>query len=179
MNDIIQIKGKRFALAIPEADILREVSRVAESINRDLAGKNPLFLSVLNGAFMFTADLLKHITIPCEVSFIKLMSYRDTGSTGNVSEVIGINKDLTGRTVVVVEDIIDTGLTMQYLLRTLNALHPLEVHIATLLTKPDKLQADIPIEYTAMHVPDDFIVGYGLDYDGYGRNYKDIYTLTQ
>ena len=146
--DSIQIKDKKFTVSIKEEDILKEVSRVADEINRDLAGKNPLFLSVLNGSFMFTAK-----------------------------EVIGINEDLSGRTIVIVEDIVDTGLTMQRLLETLGTRGPKEIHIATLLVKPEKLKVDLNIEYAAMHIPNDFIVGYGLDYDGFGRNYKDIYTV--
>ena len=161
--DTIQIKDKMFTVSIKEQDILKEVTRVANEINRDLAGKNPLFLSVLNGSFMFTADLLKRITIPCEISFVK--------------EVIGINEDLTDRTVVIVEDIVDTGLTMQRLLDTLGTRSPKEIHIASLLVKPDKLKVDLNIEYVAMNIPNDFIVGYGLDYDGFGRNYPDIYTV--
>ena len=126
MNQI-QIKDKRFAVSIPEADILKEVDRVAAEINRDLAGKNPLFLSVLNGSFMFTADLMKRITIPCEVSFVKLASYQGVTSTGKVKEVIGITEDLTDRTIVIVEDIVDTGLTMQRLLETLGTRRPKEI----------------------------------------------------
>ena len=177
MSNIIQLKDKRFAVSIPEADILRQVDRVAAEINRDLKDKNPLFLSVLNGSFMFTADLMKRITIPCEISFVKLASYQGLASTGKVKEVIGINEDLTGRTIVVVEDIVDTGHTMQRLLESLGTRRPKEIHIATLLLKPDKLQVDLDIEYVAMQIPNDFIVGYGLDYDGLGRNYKDIYTV--
>ncbi len=175
--DTIQIKDKTFAVSIREEDILKEVSRVAADINRDLAGKNPLFLSVLNGSFMFTADLMKRITIPCEISFVKLASYQGDASTGVVKEMIGLNEDITGRTVVIVEDIVDTGLTMQQLLESLHTRHPQEVHIATLLVKPDKLKVNLNIEYAAMKIPNDFIVGYGLDYDGFGRNYKDIYTV--
>ena len=151
--------------------------RVADEINRDLAGSNPLFLSVLNGSFMFTADLMKHITIPCEISFIKLASYQGVTSTGTIKEVIGINEDLVGRTVVIVEDIVDTGLTMQRLLETLGTRGIKEVYIASLLVKPEKLKVDLDIKYVAMRIPNDFIVGYGLDYDGYGRNYPDIYTV--
>lgn len=173
----IRIKDKQFSVSIPEAEILKAVDRVAEQINRDLAGKNPLFLSVLNGAFMFTADLMKRITIPCEISFIKLASYEGTSSTGKIRQMIGLTQPVEGRTLVIVEDIVDTGLTMQYMLETLQAQHPKEVHIASLLVKPEKLKVPLHIEYAALHIPNDFIVGYGLDYDGYGRNYKDIYTV--
>lgn len=173
----IQIKDKTFAVSIKEQDILQEVSRVAQEISRDLAGKNPLFLSVLNGSFMFAADLLKRITIPCEISFVKMASYSGTASTGAVKELIGLNEDISGRTIVIVEDIVDTGFTMQRMLEVLRTKTPAEIHIATLLVKPDKLAVDLDIEYAAMHIPNDFIVGYGLDYDGHGRNYKDIYTV--
>ena len=170
--DSIQIKDKQFTVSIKEQDIQKEVIRVANEINRDLADKNPLFLSVLNGSFMFTADLLKHITIPCEISFVKLASYQ-----GVIKEVIGLNEDIAGRTVVIVEDIVDTGLTMQRLLETLGTRNPESIHIASLLVKPEKLKVDLNIEYVAMEIPNDFIVGYGLDYDGFGRNYPDIYTV--
>lgn len=173
----IQVKDKKFSISITEEEILKEVNRVAEEINRDLKDKNPLFLSVLNGSFMFTADLMKRITIPCEISFVKLASYQGISSTGKITEVIGVNEDISGRCVVIVEDIVDTGLTMQRLLETLGTRNPKEIHIATLLVKPDKLQVPLDIKYVAMNIPNDFIVGYGLDYDGLGRNYKDIYTV--
>lgn len=175
--DTIKIKDKQFRVSIPREEIQRQIARVADEINRDLAGKNPLFLSVLNGAFMFTGDLMKHINIPCEVSFIKLASYQGVASTGVIKEVIGINEDLADRTVVIIEDIVDTGFTMQRLLETLGTRQPKEIHIATLLLKPDKLQVELDIKYVAKSIPNDFIVGYGLDYDGYGRNYPDIYTI--
>lgn len=173
----IKIKDKEFAVSIPEEKILKQVKRVADEINRDLKDKNPIFLSVLNGSFMFTADLMKNINIPCEISFVKLASYEGLASSGTVKEVIGINEDLTGRTVVVVEDIVDTGFTMERLLEQIGTRNPAEVHIATLLVKPDKLKVDLKLEYVAMSIPNDFIVGYGLDYDGFGRNYKEIYTV--
>lgn len=173
----IKIKDKEFSVSIPEEDILKQVKRVAGEINRDLKDKNPIFLSVLNGAFMFAADLIKNIDISCEISFVKLASYEGLTSSGTVKEVIGINEDLTGRTVVVVEDIVDTGFTMERLLEQIGTRNPAEIHIATLLVKPDKLKVDLNLEYVAMSIPNDFIVGYGLDYDGLGRNFKDIYTV--
>ncbi|TWV14775.1 hypoxanthine phosphoribosyltransferase [Bacteroidaceae bacterium HV4-6-C5C] len=175
--DTVQIKDKQFSISIRHEDIQKEVTRVANEINRDLKGENPLFLSVLNGSFMFTADLMKQINIPCEISFVKLASYQGVSSTGVIKEVIGISEDLTDRTVVIVEDIVDTGLTMQRLLDTLGTRNPKKIHIASLLLKPDKLKVDLNIEYIAMKIPNDFIVGYGLDYDGFGRNYPDIYTV--
>ena len=172
--DTIQIKDKRFTPFIPEERILKEVARVASEINRDLEGTNPLFLSVLNGAFMFAADLMRNLTIPSEISFVKLASY-----TGKVKELVGLNDDIEGRTVVIVEDIVDTGVTMKHLLETLQARKPKEIRIATLLLKPDKLKVELDIHYVAMRIPNDFIVGYGLDYDGLGRNYRDIYTVME
>lgn len=176
---VIQIKDKRFKTFIPEEQIMKEVARVADEINRDLSGTNPLFISVLNGSFMFTADLMKHLTMPCEVSFLKLASYEGTSSTGKVKELVGLGDDITGRTVVIVEDIVDTGLTMKQLVETLRARGPKDIKIATLLVKPDKLKVELDINYVAMNIPNDFIVGYGLDYDGLGRNYRDIYTVIE
>lgn len=177
--ETIRIKDKQFKTFITEEQILKEVARVGEEINRDLADANPLFVSVLNGSFMFTADLMKHVSVPCEISFVKLASYVGTSSTGKVKELVGLNDDITGRTIVIVEDIIDTGLTMERLIETLKARNPKEIRIATLLVKPDKLKVDLDINYIAMSIPNDFIVGYGLDYDGLGRNYRDIYTVIE
>ena len=173
----IQIKDKSFTTFITEDKILKEVSRVADEINRDLAGTEPLFLSVLNGSFMFTADLMKRINIPCEISFVKLASYHGTSSTRKIKELVGLNENIEGRTVVIVEDIVDTGFTMKGLVETLRSKNPKDIRIATLLVKPDKLQVKLDIDYVAMNIPNDFIVGYGLDYDGKGRNYRDIYTV--
>ena len=177
--DTIQIKDKQFTVSIKEQDIQKEVIRVANEINRDLAGKNPLFLSVLNGSFMFTADLLKHITIPCEISFVKLASYQGTTSTGRIKEVIGINEDLTGRTVIIVEDIVETGLTVKRMIESLGTRNPESIHICTLLLKPERLKVPLDVDYVAMKIPNDFILGYGLDYDQQGRNLRDIYTLVE
>lgn len=174
---IIQIKDKQFALSIPESEILKAVRQVGEAINRDLANKNPLFICVLNGAFMFAGDLMKTVNVPCEITFIKLSSYDGLYSSGAVKEIIGLNESVVGRNVVVVEDIVDTGITMERILGSLRAKGANEIHVATFLQKPDALQRDIQVDYVAMKIPNDFIVGYGLDYDGYGRNLKDIYTV--
>lgn len=175
--DTIKIKDKEFKIFIPEEEILKQVKRVGEEISKDLSDSNPLFISVLNGAFMFTSDLIKHISIPCEISFVKLATYVGTESSGAMKQLLGLNEDIKDRTIVIVEDIVDTGYTMQNLLKTLYALSPKEIHIATLLVKPDKLKVDLKLDYVAMSIPNDFIVGYGLDYDGQGRNYRDIYTV--
>ena len=173
----IKVKDKEFAVSIPEEKILTEVERLAACLNHDLAGKNPLFLCVLNGSFMFAADLFRRIDIPAEISFVKLSSYEGTASTGKVKELVGLAEDITGRTVVVVEDIVDTGYTMKGLLADLKSRAPEAVHVCTLLLKPDKLKVPLDIKYVALEIPNDFIVGYGLDYDGYGRNLRDIYTV--
>ena len=175
----IQVLDRNFTISIKEEEILKQVDRLANEINHDLAGKNPLFLSVLNGAFMFTADLMKRITIPCEIQFVKLSSYDGMDTTGKVKKMIGLNSDIKGRTVVIVEDIIDTGITMKNLLEDLKAQEPAEVDVCALLVKPDKLKVDLDLKYVAMRIPNGFIVGYGLDYDGYGRNYPNIYTVVK
>lgn len=176
---IVKIKDKTFRTFIPEDQIAERVKAVAERINEDLADKNPLFLAVLNGSFIFAADLMRYITIPCEISFVKLASYQGTTSTGVIKEVIGLNEDLSGRTVVILEDIVDTGFTIKRMIETLGTRGPESVHVCTLLLKPGKLQVPLNIEYAAMEIPNDFIVGYGLDYDQQGRNLRDIYTLVE
>ncbi len=175
----VQIKEKKFRTFITEAEILQSVKAVAEKINKDMAGKKPLLLAVLNGSFVFAADLMRYITIPCEISFVKLASYEGTVSTGKVVEVMGLNEDICGRDVIIVEDIVDTGKTMERMLTTLGTRNPASLHICTLLLKPDKLKIPLDIEYVAMEIPNDFIVGYGLDYDQEGRNLRDIYTLIE
>ena len=176
---VVKIKDKTFKTFIPEQEILTRVKAVADKINADMAGKKPLLLAVLNGSFMFAADLMRYITIPCEISFVKLASYEGTTSTGKVKEVIGLNEDICGREVIIVEDIVDTGKTMERMLDTLGTRSPAALHICTLLLKPDKLKIPLNIEYAAMEIPNDFIVGYGLDYDQEGRNLRDIYTLVE
>lgn len=174
---IVKIKDKSFKTFIPEEEILKRVKIVADKLNKDMEGKNPLFLAVLNGSFVFAADLMRYITIPCEISFVKLASYQGTASTGQVKEIFGVNEDLQGRTVVIIEDIVDTGRTMKRMLESLGTRSPESLHICTLLLKPEKLESPLDIEYVAMEIPNDFIVGYGLDYDQQGRNLRDIYTV--
>jgi len=173
----IQLKDKRFAIEISEDHILKQVRRVAEKINNDLVEKKPLFLVVLNGAFMFASDLMKNIDIDCEISFVKLSSYQGTQSTEKVKELIGLNENLKGRTVVIVEDIVDTGITMEGIINDLHKKGVAETRIATLLFKPEAFQKSYKVDYIGMEIPNDFIVGYGLDYDGLGRNFRDIYKI--
>lgn len=156
---------------------MRQVRRVAAEINRDYEGLSPLFLVVLNGAFIFAADLMREITLQAEVSFVKLASYAGTATTGTVREVIGLNTDITGRPIIIVEDIVESGITMAHMIDTLKKQNPKSIDICTLLVKPQKLEVKLDIRYTAMEIPNDFILGYGLDYDGLGRGLKDIYTL--
>lgn len=175
----VRIKDKTFETSISEAKIRERIKEVAQQISRDYEGKNPLLLGVLNGSFIFAADLIREMTIPCEISFVKLASYQGVMSTGKVHEVIGINEDLTDRHLLIVEDIVDTGRTMRQMLNSLGTRNPASVRICTLFVKPDKLEEPIDIAYAAFNIPNDFIVGYGLDYDQQGRNLKEIYTLVE
>ena len=176
---IVKIKDKTFKTSYTEAQIKERIKEMAQRINHDMEGKNPLLLSVLNGAFMFTADLMRELTIPCEVSFVKLASYQGVTSTGKVKEILGINEDLTDRHVIIVEDIVDTGRTMRQMLESLGVRRPASVDICTLFLKPDKLEEPLDIKYAAFSIPNDFIVGYGLDYDQQGRGLKEICTLVK
>ena len=175
----VKILDKTFETSIPEAVIKSKIQSVADRINRDYEGKNPLLLAVLNGAFVFAADLMRCLTIPCEISFVKLASYQGTTSTGRIKEVIGINENLKDRHVIIVEDIVDTGLTMKRMVEALGTRNPASVVICSLLVKPDRLQVELDIKYNVMEIPNDFIVGYGLDYNGQGRNLRDIYTVVR
>ena len=177
--DTVKIKDKSFRVSIPEAEIKQRVKALAEQMSKDLEGKNPIFLGVLNGSFIFAADLMREMTIPCEISFVKLASYQGTTSTGKVREVLGINEDLSGRTVVIVEDIVESGQTMKQMIESLGTRNPESVRICTLFFKPEKLKEDLNLDYVAFSIPDDFILGYGLDYDGLGRELKDVYSIVE
>ena len=175
----IEIHGKKFITSIPRTSIENEVKRVAAEINRDYKGKRPLLLGVLNGAFMFVADLMRNLDIECEISFVKMSSYAGTTTTGAVKQLLGLNESIEGRDVIIVEDIVDTGLTMQSMLETLKGYNPASINIASLFLKPARLKVPIDVKYSAFTIPDRFIVGYGLDYDGLGRNLPDIYDAAE
>jgi hypoxanthine phosphoribosyltransferase len=174
----VKVHDKTFELYIPHEKICSVVEEMADKMNKELADKNPLFLCILNGSFMFAAELFKRIDIvETEISFVKLASYEGAQTTGKVKQLIGLNEDLEGRTVVVLEDIVDTGITINNIQDQLDKLNPKEVKVATLLLKPDSLQKEVNLDYVGLEIPNDFIVGYGLDYDGYGRNLIDIYSV--
>ena len=175
----IHVKDREFEIFLKEEDIQKEIKRVASEINRDYAGKEPLFLCILNGSFMFAADLLKDVSIPCNVSFVKVSSYQGTDTTGQVKELMGLQENVEGRHIIIVEDIVDTGYTMRDVLDSLAEKKAASVQVCALLCKPDKLKVDINLKYLAMNIPNGFIVGYGLDYDGFGRNSRDIYKIVK
>lgn len=174
----VTLNDKTFKVNIPAVEINKAVGEIAHRINIELKDKKPLFLVVLNGAFMFASDLLKKITIDCEISFVKLSSYHGgTQTSGSVKQLIGLDQNIKGRTIVIVEDIVDTGLTMENLLNQLESMEAADVRICTLLYKPEAFRKKFDLHYVAIVVPNDFLVGYGLDYDGLGRNLPDIYVL--
>jgi hypoxanthine phosphoribosyltransferase len=176
----IKIIDKEFGLFIPYSEIIQSVKRIANKINNDLKGEDVLFISILNGSFMFTAELLKEITLTnTEITFLKLSSYAGTDTTGQVKELIGLNEPIEGRTIVILEDIIDTGITIKEVKKILMEHNPREVKIATLLLKPGKFNNQYPIDYAGIEIDNDFIVGFGLDYNKKGRNLKDIYKVIE
>lgn len=177
MEQTIALGDKSFRLYITEQQILSAVRQMADRINQDYASKIPLIVPILNGSFMFASDLVKHLTCQCEISFIKASSYRGTTSTGELTSLIGINEDVKGRDIILVEDIIDTGHTLAKIVPATEALGPASVKVATLLFKPKALKTDLRIDYVGMEIPNEFIVGYGLDYDGLGRNLREIYQV--
>jgi hypoxanthine phosphoribosyltransferase len=175
----VQVLDKKFKVSIPSETIQESIKSMAKKMNTDLAGKDVIFIGILNGCFMFAGDLFKHIDLPCQITFLKLASYQGTSSSGNVKRLIGINENIEGKTVVILEDIIDTGKTLENIIKQLAGYDPLEIKVATLLYKPDAYKKDLPIDYVGMEIPNSFILGYGLDYDGFGRNLSDIYTIIE
>lgn len=174
---MIQLHDKQFVPFISESELDFAVAELAQLIEADFADEVPIFIGVLNGAFMVVADLLKHYKKPCEVSFIKMASYQGTSSTEQVKQLIGLNQDLTGRTVIIVEDIVDTGNTVETLKALFKQQNVKHFKIATLFLKPDAYKKEIKIDYVGIRIPNKFIVGYGLDYDGLGRNLSAVYQL--
>ena len=177
--DIVQVLDKKFSLYISKEQIRERVKEVAAEIEKDLKDKNPLFLVILNGSFVFGADLLREMNFPCEITFIRMSSYEGTSTKGEVKQVLGLRESIEGRTVVVVEDIIDTGYTMKEMLRILNEKNPESIYVTSLFVKPENLKVDVKIDYRCFDIDNDFIVGYGLDYDHYGRNLPDIYKVVE
>ena len=176
--DRIKLHDKYFKKYIPYEKIEEGIARVAEQLNKDMKEVDtPIFLSVLSGSFMFTADLMKKIDFQCDITFVKLSSYCGTSSTGEVKEIMGLSKNVEGRSIVIVEDIVDTGTTIEELVKILKEKGVAEIKVCTLMFKPDSYKKEIKIDYVAMEIPNDFIVGFGLDYDQLGRQYKDIYII--
>jgi hypoxanthine phosphoribosyltransferase len=173
----IKVHDKTFDIYLSEKQIQQRVKEIAETINKDYEGKRPLIIAILNGSFMFAADLFKHLTISTEISFIKLASYRGMKSTGNVVTSIGLDAELFGKDVIIIEDIVDTGKTLYNFLPKLKDHHPASLKIAALLHKPDATKFPLHLDYVGFSIPDKFVIGYGLDYDGMGRNLKEIYQV--
>ena len=173
----VQVLDKTFRMYITEAEITKRIEEIAKELSHDYEGKRPLFLALLNGAFMFASDLFRRVAIPAEISFVKVASYEGTDTTGKVSELIGLNEEIEGRHVVILEDIIDTGGSMHALFNSLKSFNPASISVAALLLKPEKLQHPIHVNYCGFRIPNDFVVGYGMDYDRFGRNLSDIYVL--
>lgn len=179
MSQIITIKDRKFESFIDFKQIEESIKKIALDINKELHDKEPIFIAVLNGSFMFVGELMKEINIPCEITFVRLASYAGIASTNNVKELLGLNEDIENRTVVVLEDIVDSGNTIVELINVLNQKKPKEIKVATLLFKPNALKREVKIDYVAIEIPNDFIVGFGLDYDGYGRNLRNIYKVLE
>lgn len=174
---LIKVLDKSFETYLPEETIQQRVKELAAKINEDYAGKRPYFVAILNGSFMFASDLFKHLTVDADICFIKLASYKGMQSSGKVLTTIGLDDDLFGKDVIIVEDIVDTGKTLHHFLPRLEHQQPASLSIATLLHKPEATQFPLSLAYVGFEIPNKFVVGYGLDYDGLGRNLKEIYQV--
>lgn len=175
----IKVHDKEFSIYINEANLQKRIKELANELNKDYKGKKVLFIAILNGSFMFAADIFKHLTIDCEISFIKIASYKGLQSTGETLTLIGLDKDLHEKNVVILEDIIDTGSTMFNFMPRMLHQQPQSIKIVTLLHKPEATKHPLQIDYVGFSIPNKFVVGYGLDYDGLGRNYPEIYQLAE
>lgn len=175
----IKVLDKEFEISMPEEIIQKRIAELGAELSNDYKGKKPVFLGILNGSFMFASDLFKNITIEAQITFLKLASYQGTTTTGAVKQLIGLNQDIKDQHIIILEDIVDTGITLETIMRQLSGYQPKSVKIATLLFKPEAYKKDLPIDYVGFSIPNEFIIGYGLDYDGFARNYRDIYTLVK
>lgn len=173
----LKVLDKEFEISIPSEIIQSRIAELAKELSEDLAGLKPVFLGILNGSFMFASDLFKRIEIEAQITFLKLASYQGTTTSGNVKQLIGLNQDIKGQHIIILEDIVDTGITLETIMMQLSGYQPASVRIVTLLFKPQSYQKDFPVDYVGFSIPNEFIVGYGLDYDGFGRNTEDIYKL--
>ncbi|MEA5428325.1 hypoxanthine phosphoribosyltransferase [Arcicella lustrica] len=179
MKSTIQVHDKHFEVFIEQSVLEKRITALASSINQDYAGKQPLFLAILNGSFMFAAELMKSITVSCEITFLRVSSYQATESTGKVHQILGLSESIENRDIIIIEDIIDTGLTMIEIKKQLLAQNPSSLSVATLFQKPEALKQPIEIEYIGFEIENKFVLGYGLDYDGLGRNLADLYVLSE
>lgn len=177
--DRVKILDKEFKLAISSEEIEDAITRMAARMNRDLSGKKVIFVGILNGSFVFAADMLRKITFDSQITFLKVASYQGTSTSGQIHRLIGMNEDIKDHTAIILEDIVDTGHTLDSIIKQLKGYEPAEIMIATLLYKPDAYKYNIPLDYIGFEVPNDFLIGYGLDYNGYGRNLKGIYSITE
>lgn len=174
----IKVLDKEFDILLENDNIMKRTRLIGIQMNVDYENRNPLFIGVLNGSFLFMADLVKEITVPCEMTFIRVSSYKDTESTGEIKEIFGLPENLENRDVIIVEDIVDTGFTLSHILKEIYKKAPASVSVCSLLLKPDALKVQIEeLEYVGFEIANDFVVGYGLDYNGYGRNLNHIYTV--
>jgi hypoxanthine phosphoribosyltransferase len=173
----IRVLDKSFKELISEKELSDRIIMLAEKINKDFAGKEVVFLGILNGAFLFAADLFKHIDLKAKISFVKLASYEGTKTSGTIKELIGWNEDIKDKYIIIIEDIVDTGNTLERIVGELLIRKAASIKIATLLFKPEAYTKDIPLDYVGFEIPNEFVIGFGLDYDGYGRNFPSIYTL--
>ncbi|MEO1514029.1 MAG: hypoxanthine phosphoribosyltransferase [Bacteroidota bacterium] len=179
MKELLQVKDLYFQPFIAQQEITERIAQLGAELNEHYRGKRPLMIGILNGAFIFLADLCRECNFECDISFVRLSSYEGTESTGTIKTIMGLEEDIKGREVIIVEDIIDTGKTMHHFQAQLAEMQPASVRLVALLVKPDALQYDFPIHHQAFRIPNKFVLGYGLDYDGLGRNLKEIYQLRE
>jgi hypoxanthine phosphoribosyltransferase len=177
MMDRVKVFDKEFELSIPSARIQKRIRELADEISNDMKEMDPLFIGILNGSFIFASDLFKRLKIDARITFLKLQSYQGTRSSGEIKQLIGLSQDIKDMNIVILEDIVDTGQTLETSIKELSGYKPASIRVVTLLFKPEACIKKIHLDYTGFSIPDKFVIGYGLDYKGFGRKYEDIYTL--